>query len=132
MATDPTPPKEPSLADKLAADAAAAAAQKTAEAMVRGAVAAVGKAAGSALDAVETLLFGKVGGAEEAVAREAEADPVQRLRDQYGVETRAARKKTTEAEKLDEAKRQLDELKKARDANQSTADAPPVERKRTL
>ena len=132
MATDPAPPKEPSLADKLAADAAAAAAQKTAEAMVRGAVAAVGKAAGSALDAVETLLFGKVGGAEEAVAREAEADPVQRLRDQYGVETRAAPKKTTEAEKLDEAKRQLEELKKARDTPQTAADAPPVERKRTL
>ena len=103
MAADPLPPKEPSLAEKLATDAAAAAAQKTAESMVRGAVAAVGKAAGSALDAVETMLFGKVGGAEEAVAREAEADPMQRLRDQYGVETRTAPKKATEAEKLDEA-----------------------------
>lgn len=132
MAADPLPPKEPSLAEKLATDAAAAAAQKTAESMVRGAVAAVGKAAGSALDAVETMLFGKVGGAEEAVAREAEADPMQRLRDQYGVETRTAPKKATEAEKLDEAKRQLEELKKVRGAQQATADAPPVERKRTL
>lgn len=133
MATDdPEKPKEPSLADRLAADAAATAAQKTAEAMARGAMAAVGKAADSALDAVERLLFGKVGGAEEAVAREQTADPVDRLRAQYGLGKKPTETAPVKVDPADEARRQLEELKKARDTQAPPSGAEPTERKRTL
>ncbi len=133
MATD-DPPKDPSLADRLAAEAAAAAAQKSVEAMARGAMAAVGKAADSALDAIEKMLFGKVGGADEAVAKEKIADPVERFRAEYDLGSRPpeAAKKPTKLDPAEEARRQLEELKKARDTRSEMPLGEPTERKRTL
>lgn len=140
--SDPKPPppaQEESLSDRLRAEAA----KQAASAAVSGAVAAIGKAADGALDAVEKLLFGKVGAAEEVVKREAEADPMARLRVQYGLGekpatpppepappavgpggTVQARSRRQQAE--DEARRQLEALKQARAAR--GADPTPVER----
>lgn len=90
-----------------------AAARAAAEAAAKAAAAAVGKAADEALDAVETWIFGKVGGAEEVVRREESADPLERLRAQYGAKDTpkpATRPSREEAEAA--AKRQLEELKR--------------------
>lgn len=126
MATDD--PKEPPLHERLAAEAAAAAARRSAEAMARGAMDAVGKAADGALDAVEKLLFGRVGAAEEVVKREQTADPVERLRAQYGLGPREGKAEVappTKPDPVEEARQQLEALKKARAE-------PPAEVKKTL
>ena len=112
-------PKDPTLHEKLAAGAAAAAARTSVEAMARGAADAVGKAADGALDAVERMLFGKVGAAEEAVKREQMVDPVERLRAQYGLGPREGGAIPTgnpavKEDPVEEAKRQLAELKRKR------------------
>ncbi len=139
MSTD-DPPK-PSLTDQLAADAAGAATTKAAEALAKGAVAAVGKAADSALDVVERMLFGKVGGADDALKHEANPDPIARFRQEMGGTPEAGQAvapapKPTRAEAkeaaMNEARKQLEALKKARDAKQTEASSEPVERKRTL
>jgi len=148
-------PADKGILDRAKAEAA----KQAASAAVDGAVAAIGKAADGALDAVEKLLFGRVGAAEEAVKREAEADPIARLRAQHGLGERPeaapappvegtggtvrARSRRELAE--DEARRQLEALKAARAGRAEPAagepvagpgdvgrDGVPVERKRTL
>lgn len=123
-------PKDLPLHEKLAAEAAAAAARRSVEAMARGAADAVGKAADGALDVVEKMLFGRVGAAEEAVRREQGADPVERLRAQYGLEPREGGtlppgSPPVKEDPVEEAKRQLAELKRKRAE-------PPAEVKKTL
>lgn len=128
MPTDDDP-KELPLHEKLAAEAAATAARRGVEAMARGAADAVGRVADGALDAVENMLFGKVGAAEEAVKREQIADPVERLRAQYGLGPREGGAVPSalpvKEDPVEEAKRQLADLKKKRAE-------PPAEVKKTL
>ncbi len=129
MPTDDDP-KELPLHEKLAAEAAATAARRGVEAMARGAADAVGRAADGALDAVEKMLFGKVGAAEEAVKREQIADPVERLRAQYGLGPRdggalPGAPAPPKQDPVEEAQRQLAELKRKRAE-------PPAEVKKTL
>jgi hypothetical protein len=78
MSKDPDE-REPTQAEKLLAEAAGRAAVNAAASAVRSTV--EGAATG-ALDAIERLLFGKVGGAEEAVR--GDVDPLERIRAQYG------------------------------------------------
>lgn len=97
--------------------------RKAAEQAAKDAAAAVGKAADSALDAVETWLFGKVGGAEEAVKKDAMLDPLERLRAQYGEAPPPAA--PPKLDPVEEARKQLEELKRQRNA-------PVEERKKTM
>lgn len=107
-----------SIKDRLVEEAT----RKAAEQAAKDAAAAVGKAADSALDAVETWLFGKVGGAEEAVKKDAMLDPLERLRAQYG---EARPPEPPKVDPVEEARKQLEELKRQRDA-------PLEERKKTM
>lgn len=108
------------------------AAREAGRAAALSAMTAVETVANSALDAAERFLFGKVGGAAEAIERDAGVDPLDRVRAAYGVE--APEEKAPAAAKSDpveEAKKQLAELKKQR-AAAAEAPAEPTERKKTL
>lgn len=138
--TPETPETAGQKAERLMAEATAAAAVATAtrsaEALARGAMDAVGKAANGALDAVERMLFGKLGGAEEAAKREAITDPIERLRVEHGLEARTpspgAPLQTRQEKKqaaMDEAQKQLDVLKRAQAGrSQSAPTGEPVVR----
>lgn len=109
---------------------------------VEAATAAVSSAASRAgdgfLDALESVLFGKVGEADKVVAREEHADPLERLRAQYGqsgdeVEHAVAPAPVkpvapTAADRLAKAQVELDRLKAAKTGGK-TEPAPP---KKTL
>lgn len=112
---------EPSLREKAAAEAA----RVGAEAAVQAAVGAVGKAAHGALDAIENLLFGKVGGAEEQLRKDAGKTPLERLRGELGEPEKQATQ--PKPDPLEEAKRQLAELKK-----QAARDDDPPPMKKTM
>lgn len=117
-------PKPPTLLERASAEAAKAAVVSGLEAAATG-----------ALDAVERLLFGKVGGAEEAVRREESADPLERLRAQYGSaepqSAAATPKNTAPKEDPNEvAIRQLADLKRARAERLAAAEAGEI--KKTL
>lgn len=136
MSTDD--PARKSIAERLAAEAAATAARKGVEEAAAGARKGVEKAAEGALDAMERMLFGKVGGADEVLRREATADPLERLRLQYG-EAPAADPQAPPPAKEDPmavARRQLEEIKRQRAARaEAGGDAEePAEKpiKRTL
>ncbi|MFZ5477416.1 MAG: hypothetical protein ACOZNI_11640 [Myxococcota bacterium] len=90
-------------------DPGSLAARIRAEAVRRG----LANAADGALDALEEILFGKVGGAAEVLAREEAADPLDRLRAQYakGAPPSPAPPK---ADPEAEARKQLEELKRQR------------------
>jgi hypothetical protein len=92
-------------------------------AVVRSAVA---EAADKALDAVERLLFGKVGGAEEAVRRESDVDALERARARLGAETPPAGPSRREAA-AEAARLELEELKRQRALREN-----PPEVKKTL
>ena len=121
----PTP--EPSAAEKLSDEAAA----RAAELAARGALRAAEKAANAALDSVERLLFGKVGGAAEAVADLEAESALDRARRHYGVgpDTAASPAAPPPAPPKEDpvavARRQLEELKRARGA--APAPATPGE-----
>jgi hypothetical protein len=106
------------------ADAAArAAVQAALKATANGVV----DAAHSALDAVERAVFGRVGGAEEQVRADAAADPLARLRQQYGVGETAPAAPPTEGpvESAEaRARRQLAALKEAAAARNEATPAP--------
>jgi len=119
----PTP--EPSAAEKLGDEAAA----RAAELAARGALRAAEKAANAALDSVERLLFGKVGGAAEAVADLEAESALDRARRHYGVGPDAAAATPPAPAREDPvaaARRQLEELKRARGARPAPAGEPPA------
>lgn len=145
----PEDDKKDSLLDDAAARLAATRERIEAEARAASTRAAVGAATSAAasaasrageglLDALETALFGKVGEADKVLRREATADPLERLRAQYGrsgdeVEQATAPpapvKATTPTveDRLAKAKIELERLKAAKAA--APEDAPP---KKTL
>jgi hypothetical protein len=97
------------------------------------------EAAGSkALDAVETLLFGKVGGADEALAADGDGGGLEAVRRQLGAAgggAAATPKPSTKAEAEAAARAELAELKRqaaARKEGGASVGEEPVERKRTL
>lgn len=110
MAEPPKPP--PTLTERAAAEA-------------------LEQAANRALDAVERLLFGKVGGAEEVLRRETAVDPLDRLRAEVGVSPPAAPEPPREDPEA-EARRQLEELKRQRAEARAAPPAEPPEIKKTL
>ncbi len=140
-------------AEELAAEARVRAARAAAEATVEAAAAAASKVAHGVLDGLETLLFGKVGAAEEA-ARAEVGDPLDRLRAKYadkpagtpdatpsGTPTDApdapeAAKPAPEPARppredpVARARAELDALKAARDRRASGDEGPPI--KKTL
>ena len=108
-----------------AATVRAEAARLAAEASLAAARGGLERTADGALDAVEKLLFGKVGGAAEAVRAESSADALERLRAQYrdpatGGPAVAPPPSREEAEA--EARRQLAELKADRKARREGGD----------
>lgn len=118
---------EPGVLEGLAADAKAKlakaeeearmrAAAAAAEAAVAGAAKAVAKAADGVLDGLESMLFGKVGGAKEHLDRE-NADPLDRLRAQYAKpEPKEAPKAAPKVDPVAKARAELEALKAARGA----------------
>ncbi len=84
-------PGEPSALDALAEEARLRAARAAGEAAVTAAVTAAGKMATGVLDGIETLLFGRVGAAEEAAKAE-DGDPLARLRARYDADVAAVKR----------------------------------------
>lgn len=122
---------EMSLADKAKAEAAAAAGRAAAESLMSG----IGRAANGFLDAVERSIFGKVGGAEEQLAKDGEASAFQRLR-QEAAEAPKPPRRPTAAEREAAARAQLEAMKSGRPAAPAEEPEPdsllPKPRKRTL
>lgn len=118
MATNPVDD-----AKKAVATAAAVAAAKTA---VASTAIALESGANSALDAVETLLFGKVGGAAEALDDERSA--LDRLRAQAGLEPKAVIPAIAAEDSLALARQQLEILKRERAAKSSFGESPAPEK----
>ncbi|MSQ01766.1 MAG: hypothetical protein EXR71_07720 [Myxococcales bacterium] len=95
-----------------------------------GAMRAVESAAHAALDGVERILFGAVGGAEDAV-RELEAESaLDRARRHYGVAPAEPTATAHAEDPVARAQKQLDELKRLR--AEPADDAPTPVRVRTL
>lgn len=107
------------------------AAKEAGRAAALSAMAAVETVANSALDAAERFLFGKVGGAAEANERDAGVDPLDRVREAYGVIPPVEAAKPPKLDPVEKARRQLAELKRQRAAAVDSPVEPP-ERKKTL
>lgn len=123
MSDAPKSPLDRARVEKAAVEAAAsAAASAAADAATR--------AGHGVLDAIETLLFGKVGGAEEAIRAEEGVDPLARLRadaakaDALRAEVQAADPAPPREDPEAVARRQLEALKAARGAPPATEDPP--------
>jgi hypothetical protein len=124
-------------ADAAAQKAATAAAEAAARQAAASAIAGISRAADSALDALEKALFGKVGGAEEAIQADS-GKPLEVLRAKYGIgeagkegpeaTEKAEAVKAAEEDPVARARAQLEALKKAR--TQGAEPAPPS--KKTL
>lgn len=110
-------------------EAKAAIATAAAIGAVKSAASSLESGANQALDSVERFLFGKVGGAAEALDDERTA--LDRLRAQAGLEPRSNLPEPPVEDPVALAKAQLDELKKAHDAKR---DAIPTKtaNKKTL
>jgi hypothetical protein len=112
------------VVDSLRAAAEKRAAEAAVSAAAASASAALHKVADSALDAVESFLFGKVGGAEEAIRKDAARSPLERLRAEGGASAPEVPAPPVE-DPVEVAKRQLEALKAARNA-------PPTPRPKTM
>jgi hypothetical protein len=130
MSDDTTPKDTKNPLEELADDARARAARATADAAIDAAGAAASRLAHGMLDGLETLMFGKVGAAEDA-AKKDEGDPLERLRGRYTSDAKPkvpAAPPAVAAPKLDpvaQAQKELEALKAARKA-------PAAEVKKTL
>lgn len=125
------------------ARAARAAAEATAAAAVEAASQAASKVAHGVLDGLETLIFGRVGGAEEAATRD-DGDPLDRLRARYAAEkppaapdapapaeaTPPAPARPAKEDPVARAKAEFEALKAARERKNAAPDDTPV--KKTL
>lgn len=101
----------PSIKERLAAEAARLELKAASEQLSR--------FADGALDAVEKALFGKVGGADEAIQRD--QDPRKALRARYGLNPDAAPPPPpAEEDPLAVARAQLEALKRQRENRAST------------
>lgn len=85
MAKDP---ETPGPLDTLADEARSRAARAAVEAAAEAAVATAGRVANGVLDGLESLLFGRVGAAEEA-AKADDPDPLARIRAKYDADVAA-------------------------------------------
>ena len=117
---DKTPAAAPSALDKLKAEAEARAAEAAVKAAAEQAGEAVSRAGHGLLDALETALFGRVGGAESELRKESARSPIDRLRAQYGASgdeveqaTRPAEPPVVKADPVAKAKAELERLKAA-------------------
>lgn len=84
MSADDKTPAEPGALDKLRSEAEARAAEAAVKAAAAQASEAVSRAGTGLLDALETALFGKVGGADAALRKDSATSTLDRLRAQYG------------------------------------------------
>lgn len=109
------------------------------EATADAAVATAGKVATGVLDTLEALLFGRVGGAEDA-AKADEGDPITRMRTRYNADVATVKAETPPGaaptgsplprpDPVARARAELEALKAARAERVSAPDAPP---KKTL
>lgn len=96
-APDPVDDRKDGPLDTLAEEARARVARATVEAAAEAAVATAGKVATSVLDGLETLLFGRVGGAE-AAAKADDGDALTRLRTRYNADVAAVKREAGEPE----------------------------------
>lgn len=115
---------EGSLTDQVQKKAARAAVNATLEATADAAVATAGKVATGVLDTIEALLFGRVGGAEEA-AKADEGDPITRMRTRYNADVAAVKDVVAATDDpVARAHAELEALKAARDKRVPAPDAP--------
>lgn len=110
-------------------EAKAAIAAAAASAAVKSAATSLESGANQALDAVEKLLFGKVGGAAESLDDNRSA--LDRLRAQAGLEPSSTAPARPVEDPVAVARAQLDELKKARNASRD-AEPETTPNKKTL
>ena len=96
---------------------------------VAGAASAIEDAANKALDAVETLLFGQLGGAD-AVLRD-DRSALDRLRADAGLDPRPRVAPPAPHDPIEDARRQLDEMKRELADKRSSVPSPEP-RKKTL
>ncbi len=107
---DDKPVPAATVADRLTDEVA----ERAAEAAAMGALRAVESAAHAALDGVERVLFGKVGGADEAV-RDLEAESaLDRARRRYGAAPVETTPVVPAEDPVARAQKQLEELKRLR------------------
>jgi hypothetical protein len=140
---DPTDEKDAApvgAIEALTDEARRRAARATVEAAAEAAVATAGRVATGVLDGLETLLFGRVGAAEEA-AKADEGDPLARVRNRYNADVAAVKRAAGDTAPAEEiapapvarpakpdpvarARAELDALKAARDKRTDTPDTP--------
>ncbi|MES2644453.1 MAG: hypothetical protein V4850_33510 [Myxococcota bacterium] len=140
---DPTDEKDAApvgAIEALTDEARKRAARATVEATVEVAVATAGRMATGVLDGLETLLFGRVGAAEEA-AKADDGDPLARVRNRYNADVAAVKRASGDAAPAEDAapapaprpakpdpvaraRAELEALKAARDKRTETPDAP--------
>jgi len=133
------------LTDEARKRAARATVEATVEAAAEAAVATAGRVATGVLDGLETLLFGRVGAAEEA-AKADDGDPLARVRNRYNADVAAVKRATGDTAPAEEAtqkpsgpapaarpakpdpvaraRAELEALKAARDKRTDTPDTP--------
>ncbi|MDP2305260.1 MAG: hypothetical protein Q8P18_04455 [Pseudomonadota bacterium] len=135
------------LAEEARGRAAHAALKATAEAAADAAIATAGKVASGVLDGLETLLFGRLGAAEEA-AKADEGDPLARMRSRYNADVAAVKRaagdeapeeggapaaappqeaapaRPVKPDPVARARLELEALKAARDKRAASPDAP--------
>ena len=131
----PSEPSEPSVVEKLKSEAELRAAEAAVKAAASSASAAASRAGAGLLDALETALFGKVGGADQVLRKDSATGTLDRLRAQYGASgdevedaMKPAAPKVVKADPVAKARAELERLK----AEAAAPKAPPPEVKKTL